>query len=60
MSPFCKVCQRTLGEGINLYRQNEKGVPAVWACAVHSKPIDEELVNIVGQLQKGNGPGKND
>jgi hypothetical protein len=44
------VCHKTPSDGTNLYRQNAKGQPGVWACAAHSKPVDDELVRIVAHL----------
>lgn len=54
----CHVCGKTPQEGTNLYRQNAKGEKGVWACAAHSKPVDDKLVNIVAQLQKAQGETK--
>jgi hypothetical protein len=55
----CHVCHKTPSDGTNLYRQNAKGQPGVWACAAHSKPVDDELVRILAHLatttpEKGN------
>lgn len=54
----CHVCGKAPWQGFNLYRQNAKGQPGVWACAAHSKPVDDDLVNLVGQLQKANTESK--
>lgn len=48
----CHVCGKAPWDGINLYRQNPKGGVGVWACAAHSTPVDDILVNIVANLQK--------
>jgi hypothetical protein len=48
----CHVCGKTAAQGFNLYRQNAKGQPGIFACAAHSKPVDDELVQIVASLQK--------
>lgn len=49
----CHVCGKAPWDGINMYRQNPKGGVGVWACAAHSTPVDDTLVNIVAALQKG-------
>lgn len=57
----CFKCGKSAADGTNLYRQNEKGVAGIWACAPHSKPVEQELVHIVAQLQqaqKGLDDGK--
>jgi uncharacterized cupin superfamily protein len=46
----CHVCGKSASAGTNLYRQNPKGQPGVWACAAHSKPVEDELVRIVANL----------
>ena len=46
----CFKCGKSPAQGINLYRQNTKGEVGVWACAAHSKPVDDELVRIVKAL----------
>lgn len=42
-----------------LFRQNEKGKPAVWACSTHiTAPIPEEvkeIVSIIENVEKQNG-----
>lgn len=48
----CYKCEKTPTQGFNLYRQNQKGEVGVWACAEHSKPVDDDLVNVVGAIQK--------
>lgn len=55
----CHVCGKTPAQGVNLYRQNAKGVPGIWACAAHSKPVEDELVRIVANLQKQQGKQEN-
>lgn len=50
----CHICGKASWQGFNLYRQNPKGEAGIWACAAHSKPVDDELVNIVANLQKAN------
>ena len=52
----CLVCGKTPADGVNLYRQNPKGQLGIWACYRHSKPVEDELVSMVGILQKGNIP----
>lgn len=46
----CFKCGQKPSEGINLYRQNPKGVPGIFACAAHSRPVDDKLVQIVANL----------
>lgn len=48
----CMTCGATPSQGVNLYRQNPKGEEGIWACAKHSKPVDDEIVKIVAALQK--------
>lgn len=48
----CYVCGKAPWDGVNLYRQNPKGGVGVWACAAHSIPVNDTLVNIVANLQK--------
>jgi hypothetical protein len=48
------MCGKKPQDGFNLYRQNQKGDVGVWACSSHSKPIEDELVHLVGVLQKAN------
>jgi hypothetical protein len=54
----CFVCGKAPWDGFNLYRQNAKGEIGIWACAAHGKPVDDELVHIVAQLQKVNNDSK--
>jgi hypothetical protein len=54
----CVVCGKAPWDGFNLYRQNAKGEIGIWACAAHSKPVEDELVQIVAQLQKANNDSK--
>lgn len=56
----CYICGKTPAQGANLYRQNAKGEVGVWACAAHSKPVEDELVRIVAHLQKANTPPSSD
>ena len=55
-APTCFKCGKSVADGFNLYRQNAKGQPAIWACAACSKPVDDELVHIVANLQKKKEP----
>ncbi len=44
----CTVCGRSMFDGHPLFRNNEKGVPAVWRCRDHlDKKPDEEVEDIV-------------
>lgn len=54
----CYVCKKTPAQGTNLYRQNKKGEKGIWACSQHSKPVDGQLTQIVGYLQKHRSPPK--
>lgn len=54
----CFVCGKAPWDGFNLYRQNAKGETGIWACAAHSKPVEDDLVHIVAQLQKANNDSK--
>jgi hypothetical protein len=47
----CHICGKPPSDGTNLFRQNAKGQVGVWACAPHSKPVDDELVRIVANIQ---------
>lgn len=51
----CEVCGKSPDQGANLYRQNPKGQIGIWRCAVHSKPVDDELVRIVAAIKKAEG-----
>ena len=46
----CVSCGRGIDE-VSLFRQNPKGVPAVWACYDHSKPLDPELVAVAAAIE---------
>ena len=46
------TCGARASQGVNLYRQNERGEVGIWACAPHSKPVDDELVRVVAAVQK--------
>lgn len=48
----CHICGKSPAQGHNLYRQNPKGQPGVFACAQHSKPVDDELVRVVAAIQQ--------
>ena len=50
----CFKCEKHTSEGTNLYRQNAKGEAGIWACAAHSKPVEDDLVRIVAALQQEN------
>lgn len=47
---FCYKCKKELKAGA-LFRQNEKGIQGIWACAAcNTQPIDpliEEITNII-------------
>lgn len=47
----CHICGRGIFDGISVYRQNEKGQPAIWACLEHSKPLDPDLVRSIAQAE---------
>lgn len=37
-----------------LFRQNAKGVAPIWACQLHSKPINDHLlVDLINAIDKG-------
>lgn len=50
----CYICEKAPWEGFNLYRQNPKGEVGIWACAAHSKPVEDALVRLVASMQKSN------
>lgn len=45
----CYICGLGMGEGISLFRVNEKGVPGIWVCEDDScnAMIDKEVLDIV-------------
>ena len=47
----CHVC----GKASPLFRQNEKGVPGIWACDEHNKkpvdPLVKEIVDAVREVK---------
>lgn len=48
MQPKCETCQLGPADGVDLYRANAKGRPAVWRCREHvSAAPDPELTRIV-------------
>lgn len=53
----CEICNRgPEREGITLFRQNEKGVPGIWRCAVHvTADVDPDVAEIVTIIER-NGP----
>jgi hypothetical protein len=57
----CEVCGRGPQQGTAVFRQNEKGVPGIWRCAVHNKaPISaevKEITDIIQQAGKENSNG---
>jgi len=49
----CHVCGEGPQDGITVYRQNEKGMPAIWACVLHRKaPVDPGTQEIVDILEE--------
>jgi hypothetical protein len=46
----CYVCGKTSATGTNLFRQNAKGLTGIWACAPHSKPVEDDIVRIVANI----------
>jgi len=54
----CHVCGKSPSSGTTLYRQNPKGQEGVWACAAHSKPVDDKLVRIVAHLANAQKKGQ--
>lgn len=57
----CEVCGRSPGtdSSITLFRQNEKGVPGIWRCEEHSKPVEQDLAQAVAEIQHCLGAKKN-
>lgn len=50
----CAHCGRTDGP---LFRQNEKGVPGIWACeACNQKPTDPAVALVVATVQQTDKP----
>ena len=48
----CEICGRGMVEGVNLHRQNEKGVNGVWRCDEHNiLPIAPEVQLIIDGLK---------
>ncbi len=51
----CEVCGDGPKQGITLYRQNEKGVPGIWRCIIHTQqPVDPIVGNIVTVIERDN------
>lgn len=51
----CHVCGRRVADGATLYRQNEKGVAPIWACAVHrTKPVDPDVQRLIDVIEDDN------
>lgn len=44
----CEICKRRPdGDGITVYRINEKGVPGIWRCEDHLRTlVDPELIRL--------------
>lgn len=51
----CHICGKGPAPehgGVTVYRQNEKGVPGIWACEQHRKaPVDPETQDIVDIIE---------
>lgn len=47
----CEVCQKGMEHGVNLHRQNEKGVTGIWRCDEHNqKPVDQFTKDLIELL----------
>lgn len=57
MSFRCYVCDKGPMDGITVYRQNEKGRPAICACEEHDRRADPELKLIVAEIESRD-PGR--
>lgn len=43
----CEICKRGMESGVNLHRQNEKGVKGVWRCDdCNLLPLDPKIQDI--------------
>jgi hypothetical protein len=55
----CHVCGKGPADGVNLFRQNRKGVEGEWACKDHSTveidPEIEKLAKVVSGVFKDDG-----
>lgn len=50
----CHVCGLGPAVGVTVYRQNETGIPGVWACRAHSTvPLDPETQDLIDAIEKG-------
>lgn len=49
----CVCCGLGMKEGVALFRQNEKGVPAIWKCARHALDVPKDLLELVNVIQGG-------
>lgn len=49
----CVCCGLGMKEGVALFRQNEKGVPAIWKCARHALDVPKDLLELVSVIQGG-------
>ncbi len=50
----CEICEKGIPNGVNLFRQNEKGVAGVWRCTEHNKKYVHEDVKDIIEALKGN------
>jgi len=53
MTPcVCHVCGRGPEGGFSVFRQNEKGQPAIWACIEHyDRALDPTVASIVRAIE---------
>lgn len=52
MKCFHPLCPVDPGKGGTLYRVNDKGLPAIWACRIHIKNTDATITPEVEQIVK--------
>lgn len=51
----CHVCGLGPANGVTVYRQNETGVPGVWACLIHSEcQVAPDVAEIVTIIERDN------
>lgn len=61
MSMVCAVCGKGPMHGVSIFRMNETGGPALWACNEHKDQFDghvpDEVMDIVRTIE-GKEPGR--
>lgn len=48
----CEICGKGIPDGVDLFRQNEKGVVGIWRCTEHNTTVvDEEILTIISAIR---------